>query len=236
MDNHFNPAINSKLKALATYKDWNGMLVYLRSLSNSGFRTASYLLAERILIALGNEDYWACFDIVARSDMKAFLMTFLKAAVANYKSGTLSFDNPVFIAFAEATQAQVQSLDRQKTLRTILPILLTPSEANCVLNAFCGELAERQINYIIQSAESKPLYYVMFKRLQSLDNVEHVANALSLVMKRSTPLAFNFVSISRLYFGVEGMPGHFSLTLQPYELSRLESNYDDFISILTRMN
>ena len=39
----------------------------------------------------------------------------------------------------------------------------------------------------------------------------------------------------RCYFGIEQLRGQFSLTLQPYELSRMESGYDGFTSIMTKI-
>ena len=39
----------------------------------------------------------------------------------------------------------------------------------------------------------------------------------------------------RAYFGIEKLNGQFSLTLQPYELSRLESGYDGFVKIMNKI-
>jgi hypothetical protein len=48
------------------------------------------------------------------------------------------------------------------------------------------------------------------------------------LMKRGDARAFRLASLCVSYFGLEAIPGTFSLTLQPYELSRLDQSYDTF--------
>ena len=236
MDKRYDPAINSRLQSLAKAADWQAMLAYLHSLSNASFRTASYILAERILPQMEGDDYWSCFCQVALTDRKAFLMTFLKAAKDKYLSGTLCFNDKRFLDFGRSTAAEAVSLDRQKTLRTVLPILRSSAEVAAVLDAFCGRNYERQLGYLVTADESMPCYLTMFQTMRRMDyDTPLLTKSLALVLKRSTPLAFNFVSVMRCYFGIEQLRGQFSLTLQPYELSRMESGYDGFTSIMTKI-
>lgn len=236
MDNRYNPVIFSKLKALASQSDWQGMLAYLRSLSHSGFRTASYILKERVLPMLDANNFWQCFSDVALTDTKAFLMTFLQAAANMYSGGSFSFDNPLFLAFANKTAALPTSLDRKKSILLLLPIMKTPEEISRLLNAFCLDDNKKKISYLVESKETVQCYFVLFQLLRQCDgDMEYMRHTLSLIQKRSTPLAFNFVSLTRSYFGVEGLSGRFSLHLESYELSRLESDYPTFLKSLERL-
>lgn len=236
MDNHYNPVVYTKLRAYAVQKDWHGMLAYLRALSHSLFRTASYVLKERILPQMAPDDYWMCFSEVALTDTKAYLITFLQAAATMYKEGRLSFLASSFVCFANKTEELPSSLDRKKTLLLLLPILKTPDEIFQMLSAFCGEKNERKVAYLVEAKESEPSYYCLFQLLrQSGDSPQQLSHILSLILRRSTPTAFNFVSICISYFGIEGMRGHFSLRINPYELSRLETDYPTFLKILGRL-
>lgn len=236
MDNRYNPVIFAKLKTLASQCDWTGMHTYLLSLSNSGFRTASYVLKERLLPSLDANDYWQCFSVVALTDTKAFLMTFLQAGAEMYKNGIITFDDPRFVAFANQTAPLPSSLDRKKTLLLLLPILKTPQEIQRMLNAFCLDDDKRKIAYLIEAKETAQCYFVLFQLMRKHEGeAEALRHTLMLILKRSTPMAFNFVSLARSYFGVEGVNGRFSLHLAPYELSLLESDYPSFLKILNRL-
>ena len=46
--------------------------------------------------------------------------------------------------------------------------------------------------------------------------------------------SFNLACIVHHYFGLNDLPGTFSLRLENYELSRLDGNYEQFCKILAR--
>ena len=236
MDKRYDAVICTKLQAFARNADWQGMLAYLQGLSNSAFRTASYVLAEHVLLPLNAEDYWGCFHTVALTDTKAFLMTFLKAALQKYAEQTLDFKHCYFIDFAWSRRGESVSLDRQKTLKAILPVLRSDDEVENVLDAFCGTDNERKLNYVGFADESMPCYYEIFRLLREIDhNPEQQVKMLRQVIRRSTPMAFNFVSIMRAYFGLEQLKGNYSLHLQPYELSRIDRGYDAFLQVMNKI-
>ncbi|MBP5629327.1 MAG: hypothetical protein J6X27_05745 [Bacteroidaceae bacterium] len=236
MDKRYDAVIYCKLQAFARVADWQGMLAYLQGLSNSAFRTASYVLAEHVLPPLEAENFWKCFHTVALTNTKAFLMTFLKAALQKYHAQTLDFQNSHFVDFARATMEESVSLDRQKTLKAILPVLRTPIEVQSVLDAFCGTGHERKLNYLVFADESLACYYVTFCLLRQIDHTPDLqVKMLRQIIRRSTPLAYNFVSIMRAYFGLEQIRGNYSLSLQPYELSRIENGYDAFLQVMNKI-
>ena len=151
MDKRYDPVIFSKLQGCAHAQDWQGMTAYLDTLSHSAFRTASYVLAERVLPSMEAEIYWACFRHVALTDTKAFLMTFLKAALQKYAANGLDFSNHHFLDFAHGTASHQVSLDRQKTLMAVLPVLHSHDEVQQMLTAFCRDDAEKKAREIVVS-------------------------------------------------------------------------------------
>lgn len=236
MDKKYDAVICGKLQGFGRTADWQGMLAYLQGLSHSAFRTASYVLADHVLPPLTADNYWGCFHTVALSDTKAFLMTFLKAALHKYQVQSLDFQHEYFISFAYSSMGESVSLDRQKTIKAILPVLRTPAEVQCVLDAFCGADSERKINYLAFAGESMPCYFVLFHLLRQIDHTpDQQVKILRQIIRRSTPLAYNFVSIMRAYFSLEQLKGSYSLNMQPYELSRIEGGYEAFLQVMNKI-
>lgn len=110
-DHRYNPVMARRLSGLASARDWDGLTAYLDGLSNSQFRTASYILADETLRWLDNEDFWACFARLVPTDRKAFLTTFLKAAVSNYVEGRLTLNHAVLSKFAAVESPSFQDAD-----------------------------------------------------------------------------------------------------------------------------
>lgn len=236
MEKHFDSVIFCKLTALAHERNWDAMQEYLDTLSNSRFRTASYILAERILPQVDAETLWECFEQIVAKNTKVYLMTFLKAAVQQYRGHKITFADKRFLAFANNTANKPQSIDRQKCLRTLLPILKTYEEIITLLSYFCADDAKKQLNYLVHTEESIVSYYAIFQLLRQQDiPADELITNLNIILKRSTPTAYNFVSIMREYFGITNQQGNFSLKLKPYQLSRIEQNFDIFSQTLKSM-
>ena len=104
MEKRYDPVINNCLTVFAKKSEWLLMRTYLCNLSNSGFRTASYVLAEHVLTTLENDAFWQCFATIAQPDTKVYLKTFLKAAVLNYKRGAQN----VLLLLAHAVAVSVR--------------------------------------------------------------------------------------------------------------------------------
>lgn len=236
MEKHFDSVIYNCLTAFAKSAEWGAMSDYLNRLSNSAFRTASYVLAERVLPEVDNDKFWKCFSAIVPENTKVYLVTFLKAAKIKYKTDELFFFSPEFMAFAESVRQRGALIDRQKCLLMILPLLRTVKEVEKLLNAFCGSSCELRIKYLIMAQESVPGYFVMFQELIRGDfSSKQIQRFLTCVLDRATRYSFNFAAIAREYFGLSSYEGLFSLTIQPYEFSRFEQCYEEFKRVLNRI-
>lgn len=232
MSNHYNPLISNKLKYFVQTKSWNDLILFLSKLSHSGFRTACNIFSEEVLTTLSSSDYWECFWAIVKTNTKAFLQTFLKAAVNNYKNGTLSLFDPNLQLFGKWVTEGNTIIDEKKVLQAFLPILKTTREIEFLFRTFHVEDIHQRISYLIRE-ESLICYYILFQCFRKID---HEPKLLTIycnqLIEIRTDRSFNLVSIMKCYFDLPDVKGQFSLRLNSYELSRLDSSFDDFKKIL----
>ncbi|MBR1732553.1 MAG: hypothetical protein IJ729_02275 [Alloprevotella sp.] len=223
-----NPQLERRLQYFTAAGDAEGLLACLRSLSNTDFRTAGYLLAETLLPALAGADFWKFFLNLVPADPKAYLGTFLKAAVSLYRCGDLSLDAPQLETFA----AKASTIDGRKILETLLPVVAAPHEVNRLLALYCEDRPQARIAFLLRTATA-PCYYELFRNFRQLDHLPELLRRYCLqLMSRGDKLSFNLASITQAYFGLPGLPGTFSLRLEHYQLSRLDENFESFRKIL----
>lgn len=225
-----NPYVKQKLQPYIDSANAEKLLVALGSLSVSEFRTAGYLLAEDLLPQLRDEDFWTFFKALASANAKAYLGTCLKAATILYKQKKISFNVPV-LTHISLTGTPI---DTRKTLDAFLPIARTADEVETLLRVFSCLDAEKAAP-ALHRAGTVQTYYVLFKLMKTADSRPDLLkqNVLAL-MKKGDKLSFNLASIMCQYFDLRDIPGRFSLRLQPYELSRLDSGIENFMKMILR--
>ena len=69
---------------------------FLRTLSVSQFRTAGYILGERVAAEVAPEVFWELFITLHSFDNRAFLVTMLHALAARLDRGEVSLDDAGF--------------------------------------------------------------------------------------------------------------------------------------------
>ncbi len=223
-----NPQLRAKLLRLAAAGDGAGLLSLLLSLTNSERRTAGYLLAEEVLPAVSPAHYWQLFAAVVPADTKAYLVTFLKAAVTLCGTEGFTVRGEEFAHFASAATP----VDRVKVLETLLPALTDADEAAALLALFAADDEELRLGSLLRAGT--PLaYYLMFRALRrhesERDLLRHYA---TLLIRRGDQLSFNMANVIRCYFGVDDIPGTFSMQLPPYMQSRLDAGPELFIKTI----
>lgn len=225
-----NALLSQKLQAYIDQRNPQGMLDALSSLTATGFRTAGYLLSAELLPQLSDEAFWTFFLTIVPASPKAFLGTFLKAAVSLYKAKKQPLQERPLKSFAKTATA----IDRHKTLDAFLPVLRTPEEVERLLRVFssydAGAAAPR-----LHRAGTPQAYYVLFKLLKTADSQPSLLrrNAIAL-MKKGDKHSFNLASILCQYFDLRDIHGSFSLRLHPYELGRLDQGFEVFEKTLNR--
>lgn len=213
------------------------LLLYLKSLSNSQFKRASMELGEHILVEVSTDCFWAIFKTLFRDNRKAYLGTLLKALVTrlNTKEDTTDATAETDALWGKdftVLCGELTDTDRKKILLALLPHLHSPASTERLLRQ-CG-LAEPSawIPFLLQ-VRTAPCAFLL---LRSLRYVEHdrallIRTCLYLI-KTGDDISFNLASLMRLSFALEEVKGTFSLTLKPYQLARIEQNYEAFLATI----
>ncbi|MBP3773986.1 MAG: hypothetical protein ILA34_01395 [Bacteroidaceae bacterium] len=231
----YNSSLARRMQPFIEKNDWQGLVQCLDRMTHSEFRTAGLMLSQNILPALDEERFWACFQVLYGTSPKAWLVTLLKSAVDMYADGRLQFGGAVFDGMCALIVDEERKIDEHKLLQMLLPVLKTPQEVVQLLAQLHLDDSQRAILYLLEQ-DTLPCSYVLFQQLRRLD---HEPERLSLycakLLQKGSGRAFNLVSIVKNYFDLPQVRGTFSLKIPPYELSRLETSYDEFLRIMNRI-
>ena len=245
MDQHYHPIVYARLRQLFDGGDWEALIAYLDSLSNAHFRTAGYLIGERLLMDVSAATFWEVAIRLILWQPKAFTVTMAKAASQRLVAGTLSLSDAGFLKLAAALEGDSHLLDRQKLLMQWIPVVVEPQTMEHLFDLFHVNEPRRRVDFLLR-ADSLTAAFVM---LRTLRFEEHDRNYLTAVCRQlihrasmsngatghADSLSFNLASLLRTYFDLPDLRGTFSLTLHPYELTRLDTDFDTFRRIVTKV-
>lgn len=245
MDQHYNPLIYSRLQQLFAAADWEALVAYLDSLSNAHFRTAGYLIGERLLSDASPEMFWQVALRLITWQPKAFTVTIAKAATPRLRSGTLTIADPGFLRLAEALRADERQIDRHKLLLQWLTATTRPDSMEKLFNLLGINDVHRRVHYLVHT-DGLTAGFVL---LRTLRYEEHDRDYLTAVCRqlmqrastlarpnaKSDSLSYNLASLIRSFFDLPDIRGTFSLALQPYELSSIDTDFDIFCRAVTKV-
>lgn len=223
-DVHFNFMLNQRLHPLITSRMYDDLIVVLKSLSNAQFRVAGYMIGERYAMELENGEFWAVMERLVSFNTKAFLVTMLKALRVRMKEGKSSVKDNGMRDFCSI----LNEIDRQKTLKYILPDIDNIEDIEQFFCLLGYENRSEWIPYLLQST-SIPCYFELFSSLRYVEEDHgYLVRIASFLIKKGDSLSFNLASLMKAYFGLDELKGTFSLSLKPYQLSRLENSFQAF--------
>lgn len=228
-DKHYNPIIASRLRHIADGRQWSLLPAYLDELSNAQFRTAGYMLGEQVMPELKYEDFWELTTLLYNYNAKAFLVTCMKSATKRVGEFSQPRAENLWMLLSK------NEVDASKALLTLLPFLPDNVDlAQHMLNVMIGSNPEKRIAILLRINTPAAAFLL----LHSLRQVEHnhalLVRTTYFLMKRGDALSFNLASLFKSFFGLDEVHGTFSLQLQPFELSRLETSYEAFKSRIIR--
>lgn len=219
-----------RLTSLLQAKDAEGLCSMLGQFSVSEKRTFGYLMANKLLEQVDNDTFWFFFSALVPQEPKAHLITFLKPASQMYLSGRLSLNRQVLSDFAEKASV----IDGRKLLGTFLPIIQDVDEARFLMDSFCAREAQARVAALLP-IDNLVASYMLFNELRAMDpDTSQIRHYCILLMQRGGRYGFNMASALSHYFGVENLPGTFSLRLNTYQLSRLEGSFDTFCAEISK--
>lgn len=225
-----------KLRSLMAEPD--ALLSYLGGLSNAQFRDAGRMLGESILVGVPGETFWSVFRTLFFSNRKAYLGTLLKALVSRIKAKGRIDEASVWEQVGlwngdfSLVCANLTDTDCKKVLLALLPLMESPGDAERLF-VQCGlREPSQRIPYLLQ-IRTLPCAFLLLKGLRY---VEHdralLIRTCHFLMKRGDECSFNVAALVRVSFGLDEVRGTFSLSLEPYQLARVEQNYEAFCQAL----
>lgn len=213
--------LKSQLLVLIRAGKTEALRDYLQTLRTADFRLAGVVLTDKDLWA--DADFWTFAATLVAANSRAFLGTMLKAAAAQ----GLTMPTEAFIA------ACTTAIDRRKALEALLPVAPDAERVHALLQAFPAEDTTREA--VLFKAATPPAYFVLFNLLkQQEDQPDYLRRYGIELIRKGDKASFNLACIIKEYFALPELPGTFSLSLPPYELSRLDTSYDSFKRILQR--
>ena len=209
--------------------DWEGLERMLRSLSNMEFRQMQRVMREEVLPLLDNTLFWETLLHIIIFKRAAFLSG--AVAVGHLtENGTLNFDvESVRELHKHLLKTNAESI--VKIGNIMLPELQTEEQVRQLWAAFHIEGEVTRLSMLLK-VDSPLSYYLIFKTLKLAEDKMVAHKCCLFIMKRKDDRAYNVVSLIKAYFGLDDLPGRFSLNIEQYELSHIDRDYDTFLHVL----
>ncbi len=225
---HFSTVLYARLNATLGGGGCAALPGFLRSLSVAQFRTAGYILGERIAIEMEPSRFWELFLTLVSMDNRAFLVTMLHALTLRLSKGDVSLYDDGF----ERLVAIFTETDATKALRHLLPLQQSPESVARLLSCMKVDDTMRRIRLLLPVG-TVACAFVLFRTLRYVehDHALLVRVAASLV-RQGDSVSFNLASLMRAYFGLNELKGTFSLQLAPWQLGRIETSYEAFSQVM----
>ena len=211
--------------------NWQQLTNSLNSMSNMEFRRTESYIRATILPTLPNDTFWDVLFHLIEYRHQAFLSGI--CAIEHLVS-----DDSLDFSCTGARELAQLLHDKHpeavnKVINIALPLLKTEEQVDALLNTFAPNDENAHIAALLK-VESPLTYYKLFTTLCHMPEGKQLAlRCTQFIMKHGNDMAFNMAAIMKAYFGLEELHARFSLHIEPYELSQLDSGSDAFYHLLT---
>lgn len=220
----FSSVLYGRLNAVLSEGGCAMLPDFLRTLSVSQFRTAGCILGERVAAEVAPEVFWELFITLHSFDNRAFLVTMLHALAARLDRGEVSLDDAGF----HQLLTRFTEVDADKALRILLPLQQEPQQVSRLLGDMQVDDATKRIRLLLPTG-TIPCHYILFLTLRQVEhNHSLLVRVAASLIRQGDSVSFNMASLMKAYFGLKELKGTFSLHLQPWQLSRIETSYEAF--------
>ncbi len=218
-----------RLEQLIGTRDWEGLTQMLGNLSNMELRRMERVMREEVLTGLENDLFWETLLHLIIFKRAAFISG-VTALTHLVKDGTLDFEVESVGRLCEHLKATNQE-SLVKMCNMMVPELRTEAQVMGMFEAFHVENEVTRLAVLLK-AEHDLSYYLIFKTLKLIEDKLVARKCCVALMKRQDDRAFNAVCLIKAYFGLDDLPARFSLTIEQYELSHIDRDYNTFIHVL----
>ncbi len=218
-----------RLEQLIGTRDWEGLTQMLGNLSNMELRRMERVMREEVLTGLENDLFWETLLHLIIFKRAAFISG-VTALTHLAKDGTLDFEVESVGRLCKHLKATNQE-SLVKMCNMMVPELRTEAQVMGMFEAFHVENEVTRLAVLLK-AEHDLSYYLIFKTLKLIEDKLVARKCCVALMKRQDDRAFNAVCLIKAYFGLDDLPARFSLTIEQYELSHIDRDYNTFIHVL----
>ena len=201
----------------------------LGNLSNMELRRMERVMREEVLTGLENDLFWETLLHLIIFKRAAFISG-VTALTHLVKDRTLDFEVKSVGRLCEHLKATNQE-SLVKMCNMMVPELRTEAQVMGMFEAFHVENEVTRLAVLLK-AEHDLSYYLIFKTLKLIEDKLVARKCCVALMKRQDDRAFNAVCLIKAYFGLDDLPARFSLTIEQYELSHIDRDYNTFIHVL----
>ena len=187
------------------------------------------VMREEVLTGLENDLFWETLLHLIIFKRAAFISG-VTALTHLAKDGTLDFEVKSVGRLCEHLKATNQE-SLVKMCNMMVPELRTEVQVMGMFEAFHVENEVTRLAVLLK-AEHDLSYYLIFKTLKLIEDKLVARKCCVALMKRQDDRAFNAVCLIKAYFGLDDLPARFSLTIEQYELSHIDRDYNTFIHVL----
>jgi hypothetical protein len=234
-ERHYSSIILERLMQFANKQRWTELITFLNGLSNSDFRTANYMIGEIIMPQMTQTDFWTLFDQLARYNSKAFVQTMLKAAAPMIHDNRLTLESEILDDLFQYWNQNDKFIDKHKFIMSILPVLNNPDDLTNLFNRLEITDTRLQLNYLVEF-DNLPCQFLIFNNLKLLAHEPEVLRHYCvLLIKHGGDASFNLACLLKAYFDIKDVPGNFSLSIEPHELSYIDRSFETFSKVMRRV-
>lgn len=229
-----NPDVVARLEERFEACDWAGLTEYLGRLSNKGFRQACEALSRRVMVECDDDVFWTAFQCLLTYNSKAFLITTLKAVPERKKRQGFSLHHSGYAAAADFLNEKGTETDRAKFVQFLVANVFCeePDELLALFQSLHIDSARQRMHFLIRG-KGMGCYFVLFLTMRRLEHDKGLlSKCCNALMRKGDALSFNLACAAKQYFDLPEVRGTFSLRLAPYQLSRLETSYEDFSKVM----
>lgn len=227
-DKHYNPAIAVRLRTIVDGRQWSVLPDYLATLSNANFRTAGYMLGEKYMSGLTDDEFWQLAKVLVDFNPKAFLVTVLKSWVGR----NTPIDNTLPACQEFFLSLKGRDEDVRKTLTLLLPTFTAPSGAEWLITTLGCNDPHRRIAAFITTTTPVTSFLLLHALHEIEDDRALLVRTAYYLIKKGDGLSFNLASLICACFALDEVKGTFSLHIRPYEISRLMTDFSAFSKII----
>lgn len=210
--------------------EWQKVVERLDAMSNMEFRRAEAHVRTQVLPMLKNDELWSALLHLIRYRRQAFLSGVL-AVEGRAKDGTLRFDCDGARELAQwLREEHPESVN--KVVNMMLPLMQDEEQIGALLDTFETGNELSRIAALLK-VDTPLCHYVLFCTLKGMHDGKALATKCAQhFMKKGDDRAYNMAAIMKAYFGLDELKGRFTLRIEPYELSMLDSGSEAFYHLL----